>query len=214
MIDLVLADDHSVIRKALSELLQNNDKINVIGEAEDGKELLTLLNSVQPDIIILDVNMPNLNGFEALNNLKENNASPSVLILSADEKASSIRSALDAGAKGYLPKNVKFTELIFAIESIAEGRTYLSPSITERLMNAKNNANSNTSLVARLTKREKEILVHLANGENHKEISSKLHISSRTVDTHRSNILKKLEVKSNAELVKLALSNDLISLDN
>ena len=213
MINLILADDHAVIRKALGELLQNNEHLNVIAEAEDGEQLLSLLQNHEPDIIILDMEMPKLNGFQTMTQLKEQGKNPAVLILSADEKANSIKSALSAGAKGYLPKNVKFKELLFAIESIAEGRTYLSPTITEKLMQAENNQKEAGNSLSRLTKRELEILPYLANGQSHKEISKVLNISSRTVDTHRSNILKKLEVKSNAELVKLALANDIISLD-
>ncbi|MCB0352556.1 MAG: response regulator transcription factor [Bdellovibrionales bacterium] len=212
MIDLIIADDHVVLREALCELLETKGKYQVVGQASDGEELLGLLEHATPDIVILDVTMPKVDGLAALERLAANGKVPPVLVLSANEAQTKVRAALKAGAKGYLPKNAKLEELEFAISSIMSGKTYLSPSITEDLMHGGNVDSPLDNPLAVLTKREIEIMTHLADGMPNREIGKMLHISTRTVDTHRSNILKKLKVKTNAELVKLAIGHGLISV--
>lgn len=212
MIDLIIADDHVVLREALCELLETKGKYQVVGQASDGEELLGLLEHSTPDIVILDVTMPKVDGLAALERLAAYGKVPPVLVLSANEAQTKIRAALKAGAKGYLPKNAKLEELEFAISSIMSGKTYLSPSITEDLMQGGQADSPLDNPLSVLTKREIEIMTHLADGMPNREIGKMLHISTRTVDTHRSNILKKLKVKTNAELVKLAISHGLISV--
>lgn len=212
MINLIIADDHVVLREALCELLETKGKYSILGQASDGQELLNLLESQKPDLVILDVSMPHVDGVEAMQEMKAKGDCPPVLILSANEGEAKVRAALKAGARGYLPKNVKLEELEFAIESILEGRTYLSPTVTGPLMLAGDEERPLSDPLAKLTKREVEILSHLANGLPNREIGKMLHISTRTVDTHRSNILKKLKLKTNAELVKLAITNGLIEV--
>ena len=214
MVKLMVADDHCVVRQALCEMLEHKGEFDVIAQADDGEQLLALLATHRPDLVIMDVSMPKLDGVETLNQisarLKE--AAPPVLILSANDKEKYVRAALKAGAKGYLPKNAAVEELVFAITSILSGKTYLSPSVIAPLMSGKSGDTPLQNPLSVLTKREIEILTHLANGLPNREIGKMLHISTRTVDTHRSNILKKLKVKTNAELVKIALANDLINL--
>ena len=213
MINLIIADDHSVIRQALCEMLESKGKYNIIAQANDGRQLLELLQTHQPDLVIVDVSMPKLDGVEAIKEMAlQMGDAPPVLVLSANDKEKYVRAALKAGAKGYLPKNADVEELQFAIDSILEGKTYLSPSITAPLMSGGSESAALDSPLTILTKREIEILKHLANGSPNREIGKLLHISTRTVDTHRSNILKKLKAKTNAELVKIALSHELISL--
>ncbi|MCB0328202.1 MAG: response regulator transcription factor [Bdellovibrionales bacterium] len=214
MIDLIIADDHVVLREALCELLETRGKYNVVAQASDGEELLKLLDSNQksPDLVILDVGMPRVDGLVALERLASEGKVPPVLVLSANEAQTKIRAALKAGAKGYLPKNASLEELEFAISSILEGKTYLSPSITAPLMDGSPTESPLENPLSVLTKREIEIMTHLADGKPNREIGKLLHISTRTVDTHRSNILKKLKVKTNAELVKLAISHNLITI--
>jgi DNA-binding NarL/FixJ family response regulator len=212
MINLIVADDHVVMRTALCELLTSKGKYCVVGQAGNGKELLELLKGAPPDVVILDLDMPQVGGVEALQQMNPSVPVPPVLILSSDEGERNIRAALKAGAKGYLPKHAAVEELEFALEALSSGKTYLSPSVTSTLMSQGQveNALDNPTLV--LTKREVEILKHLADGKKNRDIGKLLHISTRTVDTHRSNILKKLNLKTNAELVKFALTNNLISL--
>jgi two-component system, NarL family, invasion response regulator UvrY len=213
MKNLIIADDHNVVREALSELLQSRGDFSVIGQAADGEQLLALLRSNSPDLVIMDLEMPNVGGVEALERLRANDASSKipVLVLSANENPSSIRAALKAGARGFVPKHAQADELEFAIKSVLQGKTYLSPSVTQGLVGG-NISDQADSPIARLSKREVEILVHLANGKPNREIGTILGISTRTVDTHRSNILKKLELRTNAELVKLAIGHGLITV--
>lgn len=212
MIDLIIADDHVVLREALCELLETKGDYQVLAQASNGEELIELLGTHHPDLVILDVTMPKVDGLAALGKLGENGKMPPVLILSANEAQSKVRAALKAGAKGYLSKNAGLDELVFAIGSILSGKTYLSPSVTGPLMDGAPEDSPLDNPLSVLTKREIEILGHLADGKPNREIGKMLHISTRTVDTHRSNILKKLKVRNNAELVKLAISNGLIEI--
>ena len=214
MINLILADDHSVIRQALSEMLEAKGRYKILAQAENGEQLLELLAQHSPDIVVMDMCMPRMDGVAALERITgEQDACPPVLILSSDEGERSVRAALKAGARGYVPKNVEADELVFAIDSILDGKTYLSPSITAPLMTAgPGDGALQDSVLSVLTKREVEILTHLAEGNPNREIGKMLHISTRTVDTHRSNILKKLKVRTNAELVKIAIQNGLIDV--
>lgn len=214
MIKLIVADDHCVVREALCEMLESKGSYSVVAQAEDGEKLLELLSVHKPDLIIMDVAMPKLDGVEALKEIAARfpQTAPPVLILSANDKEKYVRAALKAGAKGYIPKNAAPDELVFAISSILQGKTYLSPAVVGPLMGGKGSENALDTPLTVLTKREIEILTHLANGLPNRDIGKKLHISTRTVDTHRSNILKKLKARTNAELVKLALANDLITL--
>lgn len=213
MIKLVIADDHQVIRQALCEMLEGRGKYEILAQAEDGEGLLDLLQSLTPDLVIVDVEMPRLDGLKTVEHLTSSrNDAPPVLILSADERGKSVRAALKAGARGYLPKHAGLDELEFAISSIVEGKTYLSPTITASLVSNTGVTESANNSLAILTRRELEILKHLADGKPNRIIGKQLHISTRTVDTHRSNILKKLKLRTNAELVKLAISEGLITV--
>lgn len=209
---LIIADDHQVLRQALCETLKGKGKYQIIAEASDGEELLKLLNSHSADVIVMDIAMPNLNGIGVLEKLQQVPSAPPVLVLSANEGEKNVKAALKAGAKGFVPKNAAIDELEFAIDAICKGNTYISPAVTSSLMNDSSSELSLDNPLAVLTKREIEILTHLADGKPNREIGKLLHISTRTVDTHRSNILKKLKVKTNAELVKVAITYGLIQV--
>lgn len=213
MINLIVADDHVVLRQALCELLAHRGPYNIVAQASNGEQLLELLSTHKPDLVIMDVAMPQLDGITALSEIYRGSTPPPVLVLSADEGEKNVRAALKAGAKGFLPKNAALEELEFAISAIVEGKTYLSPSITDSLVASNGEVkNPHADPLAVLTKREVEIMRYLADGMPNREIGKLLHISTRTVDTHRSNILKKLNVRTNAELVKLAIQCGLISV--
>ncbi|MDZ4786479.1 MAG: response regulator transcription factor [bacterium] len=212
MISLLVADDHTVLRQALCELLQKGANFDVIAQASDGAQVLEILKTQKPDLIIMDISMPRVDGIEALKQLKERGDSPPVLILTANSGEHTVRAALDAGAKGFIPKNAGTDELEFAISSIMKGQTYLSPSITDQMIGGRTNGQPGGNPISILTKREIEILKLLADGRSNKEIGKQLFISSRTVDTHRSNILKKLKAKNNQELVKIAIHAGLVSI--
>ncbi len=134
MIDVIIADDHTVLREALCELLKGRGNFNVIGQAGDGSQLLELLKQKRPHVVIMDIAMPKLDGVKTLEELSSKNALPPVLVLTADEGEKNVRAALRAGAKGYMPKHAAMEELVFALNSIVQGKTYLSPSVTAALM--------------------------------------------------------------------------------
>lgn len=211
-IKLFLVDDHQVLRQALAEALSHRDQFSVVAEAADGAELLARLNEAAPDVILLDLAMPRFDGLSTIEELKRRGVEVPVLVLSADESERSIRSAINAGARGFLPKQSDMREVEFAIHSVLEGKTYLSPAVTEQIMGSNGTDSSGCRLINSLSSREHEVFMLLVNGCRNREISEQLKISPRTVDTHRSNILKKLEVKSNAELVKLAIAAGVLSV--
>jgi len=212
MINLIVADDHTVLRHALCEMLKSKGTYNILAECSHGAEVIEALKSNKPDIIILDMSMPQVDGMSTLEKLSTAGNSAPVLILSANDGERSVRAALKAGARGYVPKNAALSELEFAINSILSGKTYLSPQIVAPLMGNGEKESPLDNPLSVLTKREVEILKHLADGKPNREIAKLLHISTRTVDTHRSNILKKMKLKTNAELVKVAISSGLIEV--
>jgi DNA-binding NarL/FixJ family response regulator len=212
MIKLIIADDNVVLRQALCEMLEGRGKFSVIAQAADGEQLLEALKSHQPDLVIMDVTMPRLDGVGTLAMMDEDKKGIPILVLSADESERNVRAVLKAGARGFMPKNSSIDELEFAIEAVLQGKTYLSPSITNSLMAKGGSVGVLEDPLSVLTKREVEIMKHLADGKPNRVIGKLLHISTRTVDTHRSNILKKLNVQTNAELVKLAIASGLTSV--
>lgn len=212
MINLLVADDHNVLREALCDVLSRKGDFKIVAQASDGDQVVELAKTHKPDVIIMDVGMPRVNGIDAMKKLKDAGMCPPVLILSANEKEMTVRAALQAGARGFLPKHASEDELEFAIRSIVKGQTYLSPAVTSQLMSGDPSKGELDNPISVLTKREVEIMTHLAEGKTNRDIGKMLHISVRTVDTHRSNILKKLNLRTNAELVKLAISCGLITV--
>lgn len=212
MIKLIVADDHVVVRQALCQMLESRGKYEVIGQASNGAELLDVLASHKPDVIIVDVCMPELGGVEALQRLAQTQSdSVPALVLSADSQPKNVKAAIQAGARGYLPKDVEVQEIEFAIDTVLKGNTYLSPSITKSFIN-ESGASAAPNPLEVLSERELEVLRLLADGKANRQTGKLLGISTRTVDTHRSNILKKLGVKTNAELVKLAIARGIVSV--
>lgn len=194
-------------------MLSSKGKYNILGQADDGNQLLELLKQHKPDVVIMDMTMPRLDGLAAIAKMAEVLPTlPPILVLSADEREKNVRAALKAGVKGYLPKNANVEELEFAITSVMDGKIYLSPSITASLVTTTSEGPTLESPFSVLTTRELEILKHLADGKPNRDIGKLLHISTRTVDTHRSNILRKLNLRTNAELVKVAIAQGLIEV--
>jgi DNA-binding NarL/FixJ family response regulator len=203
-VKLYLVDDHLVLRQALAEALGHRGKYSVIGHSGSSNELLNQSPSCKADVIVLDFSLPKTNGLEVLNELRRRGIDIPVLFLSGDESGRAAKAALQAGAKGFVSKQAGLSEMEHAIDEIVRGGTYLSPSIASNNNAAPGHDGCASSEV--LSNREREIMVLLANGKPNREIGKLLSISVRTVDTHRSNILKKLGFKNNAELVKLAIA--------
>lgn len=213
MIRLVVADDHIVIRQALCQMLEARGKYEVIGQASTGAELLSVLSAQKPDVIIVDFCMPELGGVEALQALadRETGTVPA-LVLSGDSQPKNVKAAIQAGARGFLPKDVEVQEIEFAIDTVLKGNTYLSPSITKSFIDNSGPASAPPNPLEVLSERELEVLRLLADGRANRQIGKQLGISTRTVDTHRSNILKKLNLKTNAELVKVAIARGIVTV--
>jgi DNA-binding NarL/FixJ family response regulator len=210
-VKLYLVDDHLVLRQALAEAFERRGKYQVVGHAGNSKELIAQGQGCPADIIVLDFTLPHSGGLETLNELRKLGVNTPVLILSGDESGRCVRAALQAGAKGFVPKQAGISEMEHAIEAIVRGGTYLSPSVSDRMSSNEGAEAQSSASSAALSNREREIMVLLANGKPNREIGKLLNISVRTVDTHRSNILKKLGFKTNAELVKLAIAEGLVT---
>ena len=206
---IIIADDHRLFRQGLKSLLGARPDLEVVGEAADGLQLLDLLNQSPPDIILLDISMPNLRGIEAVHEIKRSYPRVKILILTMHKDKQYLEQAISAGARGYLLKEDTDTELFTAIEKIRRGRIYVSPNLLEELTEdwvLTLHDESNASLkIEQLTVREKEVLKLIAEGKGNKEIADLLFISTRTVERHRANIMEKLGAKKTADLVRHAI---------
>lgn len=212
-IKIVIADDHQLFREGIAKLLSNAPEIEVVAQAENGEEAVEKVRDYSPDMILMDIGMPKLNGIEATRLIAIEFPEVKILVLSMHTEKEYIKDILDAGASGYLLKMCTYTQLIEGIKSVAEGRKYLSEQVTEIVLKdylAKEEGNLDPK--AALSKRELEILKLFAEGKSSREISESLFISIKTVGTHKQHILKKLKLKTNADMVKYALKQGLISL--
>jgi DNA-binding NarL/FixJ family response regulator len=205
-VKLYLVDHHLAVRQAFAEAFKIRGKYSVVGHAGNSSELLDQNRAFTADVIVLDFSLPKASCLDTLHQLRKMGVDTPVLILSGDPSGGCARAAMQAGANGFVSKQSDFSEMERAIDAVAHGETYISKEIKESFeANGNGDAHSSpTSTV--LSNREREIMVLLANGKPNREIGKLLAISVRTVDTHRSNILKKLGFKTNAELVKLAIA--------
>ena len=209
-IKVVLADDHPVARGGIKSLINNSGHIEVIGEASDGEEALSLVRRKKPDVLISDISMSGHNGIELAQIVSHECPQTKVLVLSMHDEPEYILKAYEAGALGYLPKNSNETELIEGVNVINSGQKHLTPTVSQILAQGMISDRSDSSTVKyNLTKREHEILGMLVDGMSNKQIAADLFVSIRTVDTHRTNIMKKLGVKNAADLVRVCLEENL-----
>ncbi len=200
--NIVLADDHALIRQGLKKIMEGVAELKIVGEAGDGLELLSLLNKVAPHMVILDISMPNLRGLEVISEMKRRRPDVKILVLSMHKEY--LYEALSAGADGYLLKEAADREIFSAIEIIRQGKTYVCPFLAEKLV--KNKVLSSE----RLSVREREVLRLIAKGKSSKEIADILSISVRTVESHRARLMEKLGLKNIADLVRHALQEGYI----
>ncbi|MCA9953972.1 MAG: response regulator transcription factor [Ardenticatenaceae bacterium] len=215
-IKLVLADDHAVVRSGLRMLLQAQPDMEIVGEADSGTQALAQVRNLHPDIILMDIQMPGMNGIEATRQIKEAYGDTAVLALTMHEDDQYFFEMLQAGASGYLPKRAAPDELVHAIRTVSRGEVFLYPSLATRLVQSYLGGDAGSeseALVSDLTPREQEVLVHIAEGLTNPEIADKLIISVKTVDRHRENIMRKLNLHSRIDLVKYALKQGLIELE-
>lgn len=210
---VLIADDHQLFREGLVNLLSSAPDIEVIAEAEDGKDATEKAMKLKPDVILIDIGMPNMNGIEATRVLKKDLPDLKIIAVSMHSDRQFVKGILEAGADGYLLKNCTYRQLIDAIESVKSGKKYLSDDITEMIIKGYlDPGDSETETYTELSEREMEILKLYAEGKSTREISEKLFISVKTVGTHKQHILEKLGLKTNADLVKYAIKEGLIQL--
>jgi two-component system response regulator NreC len=211
---VLLADDHIVMREGLRALLDRQPNLEVVGECENGREAVELAGSLQPDVVVMDVGMPGLNGIEAAKTIVDQHLGAAVVILSMHADESYVMRALQAGARGYLLKDSAAADLIGAIQAVSQGKSFFSPKVSRilaedyvRVLKQKGDVDTYDLL----TSREREILQLLAEGKANKEVAATLNISPYTVETHRSHILQKLNLHNPAELVLYAVRKGIIS---
>ena len=212
---ILLVDDHKITRQGLRSLLEKENDMQVVAEAEEGRTAVRLVRELMPDLVIMDVSMPDMNGMEATRQIVAEFPAAKVIALSMHSDTLFATEMLKSGASGYLLKDCAFEELARAIRTVMDGKTYLSPSISSVVVEDYLHRLSKTdfSNADVLTNREREVLQPLAEGKSTKQIALKLHISVKTVETHRRQIMEKLDIHSVAELTKYAIRKGFTSLE-
>ncbi len=214
-IKLVLVDDHALVRSGLRMLLEAQTDMEIVGEAENGREAVTLAETLLPDIILMDIMMPDMNGIEATRLVKDVAPDTAVLALTMYEDDQYFFEMLKAGASGYVPKRAAPDDLVTAIRTVYQGEVFLYPSLAARLVQGyvRQDMPDSSSPPDNLTQREQEVLILIADGLTNAEIAERLGISVKTVDRHRENLMRKLNLHSRVDLVKYAIKRGLIDLD-
>jgi DNA-binding NarL/FixJ family response regulator len=207
-ITILLADDHSMVRQGFRRILESQADMEIVGEAANGREALEKSVELKPDVVVMDVAMPELNGIEATRRLTEASPRTRVLALSMHKDAVYVREILRAGARGYLLKDAIDADLVAAVRAVARGDAFLAPAIADSVLT--DYRQHVTDPIDRLTSREREVLQMIAEGKTNKEIASDLKLSVYTVDAHRGRIMEKLNLHSTGELVRFAVRKGLI----
>ena len=209
---IFLADDHEILRAGLKSLIDKEPNLKVVGQAKDGEELIAQLKSTKCDVVVVDLSMPNVDGLEAIGQIREKYPKTKILVLTMQKDEEHFKRAMKNGALGYLLKDEAFDQLILAIRTVLKGKRFVSPGLsavlTDQYVRSLDQAESSSLEI--LTNRERQILKLVANGLPNKNIASKLKISIRTVETHRMNLAKKLGLRNTAALVKYAMRKGLV----
>jgi DNA-binding NarL/FixJ family response regulator len=214
MVRVLIADDHKIIAEGLRSLLEKNPAFSVVGHASDGRTAVRLAADLAPDLVIMDISMPELNGFEATRQILETNPRTKVIALSMHKDGHYIAAALKSGAAGYLVKESAFEELAAAIQTVMKGQSYLSSAIADIVIKdyIRHLEKQGAGAFSLLTPREREVLQSLSEGLSTKEIAARLKVSVKTVETYRSQVMDKLNIHSVAELTKYAIREGITSL--
>jgi DNA-binding NarL/FixJ family response regulator len=213
-IKVLIADDHVMVRQGFMVLLNAQPDIEVIGEAADGNEMVELTETLHPDVVLADISMPNLNGIEATKLIHQRNPEMPVVMITVHTSSSYVVRALRSGARGYVVKNDDFQHVIQAIKAVILGQRYLSTQVSEQIIDAVVTGTSQEfNMDERISIREREILQLIAEGNSNSQIAKKLVISARTVETHRTNIMRKLELTSQIDILRYAIQHGLAQLE-
>lgn len=212
MINVLVVDDHAILRDGIRSLLESQEDINVVGEAENGAEAIEFIKGCQPDIVLMDISMPRMNGLEATRFIHEHFSQVKVLILTQHDNLEYISPALQAGAAGYVLKRSGRRELLNALKQVHEQGAFLAGRITrELLQDFSRDGGNRRNEEAHLTERERQVLQLIVDGKSNKEIATILGISTKTVSVHRTNIMTKLDVQTTVELIRFVSRNHLLT---
>ncbi len=210
MIKVLLADDHSIVRAGLRRVVEESGDMQVVAEADDGREAIQLVKEKDPDVAVIDISMPGLDGLEVISQLQSRHPDLPILVLTMHEEGQYVVRAIQAGAMGYLTKQSAPEQLVTAIRKIHEGQRYITDEAAESLALRVAKGSDGKSPLDSLSMRELQVLRRLAMGQTNREIALAYHISIKTVDTYRARLLKKLGLRNNAELSRFAMQNQLI----
>jgi DNA-binding NarL/FixJ family response regulator len=213
----LIADDHEVVRRGLASLLQSHEGWEVCGEAKDGRQAVEMARQLKPDVVILDVGMPILNGLAATRQLAQQNPQQKTIVLTITDSDQVIREALDAGARGFVWTSDAARDLVSAVEAVRDNRMFFTSRVNDMVLagfldKGINTSRDETPRLPKLTRREFEVIQLLAEGKSSKEVASLLNLSTKTAETHRSNIMRKLDIHSIRDLVVYAVKNDIIQV--
>lgn len=204
MIRVIVADDHTLFRQGLVELLHSTKSAKVIGEARNGLEALNLIIHMQPDVAILDISMPNPDGIEIAREVHRGDLNTKIILLTMHKDPTLLSQALDTCASGYLLKDNTLEDLVYALKAVTSGGRFISPSLAENILKIQQSTSTT------LTQREREVLKWIASGYSNKQIAARLFISVKTVETHRTRIMQKLDLHNTADLVRYAMQSGLM----
>jgi DNA-binding NarL/FixJ family response regulator len=211
-IKILLADDHPLVRRGIGSCLARQRDLEVVGEAADGREALTKIRALLPDMVLLDIDMPHMSGLAVAGVLRKELPQVKVLVLSMHQDPEYVLRILQSGAHGYVLKDAPIEQVVKAIETISAGQTFFNPEIARVALNQFASGNGNGSELSKLTQREREVLTHIAGGCSNKEIAQVLDVGVRTIETHRERIMRKLNCHSIAALTRFAVAKGLTTL--
>lgn len=213
MTSILLVDDHDLLREGLGMLIDSKRELEVVGQTNDGLDAITLAEELHPDVTVMDVWLPHLSGIDATREIVKKNPAARIVVLSVSEKQSVVECSFRAGAMGYVVKSGGSSELFEAIDAVSRGRSYLSPAVTQSMVDSitTDRQPRSDSGFTSLTGREREVLQRIAEGLGSREIADALHISPRTVESHRASLMKKLGVHKASSLVRIAIREDLVA---
>jgi len=210
---ILICDDHTLFVEGIKAMLRNESSLEIVGEARDGRQAVELVKELKPDLLLMDVSMPDMNGFDATQRVHELDPNIKVLILTMHDEEELVARCLEAGAAGYIIKDAPASQLLYAIEMVKKGERYLSPVVLKQVVAGYvKNSNVPQTSYDRLSPREREVLKLLAEGLSVKEIATRLNLSVKTVDVHKTNLMKKIDVHDRTELIKYAIQQKLIAV--
>jgi DNA-binding NarL/FixJ family response regulator len=208
---ILICDDHAMFREGVNSILRSQPNFEVVGQASDGQEAVDLARKLHPDVVLVDISMPVLKGFDAARRIRKAQPDIKVLILTIYDDEDMVARCLSAGASGYVLKDAPPAQLIYAVEAVSKGERYMSPRVAKAVLDRYvSESGQRQTRYDLLSDREREVLVHLAEGESLKEVAQRLHLSVKTVDSHKVNLMRKLDLHDRSELIRYAVRKKLI----